>query len=322
MIKNKISKTVWSISLPVFFMILLILPLLFILVKRYFSTELISFSIFNSFILTSGMLLNIFIFRELEDRVKNFAILLLIVFTSAGFSISGFIYILIYHPLFFLYGIEVIVSYILLTFILITGLSLFSCASIHNQRVINNERELREKIERMMYSSKINPHFLFNSLNLMVSLLDDKLKAEHVLISLSELLRYNLEASKKELVSLKSELDSIKKYLYIQKERFGNRLSYEINCDIDIKIPPLILQPIVENSIKHNIDTCNSINITVSVFKKKNLLLINLFDSEKKIETEMIGKGTGLEVVKKIVEVNSGSLRIENGGVIICFPDK
>lgn len=303
-------------------MILLILPLLFILVKRYFSTELISFSIFNSFILTSGMLLNIFVFRELENRVKKNTILLLIVLSSSGFSISGFIYIIIYHPLFFLYGIEVIISYVLLTFILITGLSLFSCSFIHNQKVVNNERELREKIERMMYSSKINPHFLFNSLNLMISLLDDKEKAENVLISLSELLRYNLDASKKELIPLNSELDSIEKYLYIQKERFGERLDYEISCNNSANIPPLILQPLVENSIKHNIDMCHRIKITITVIKEDSNLIINIFDSEKKIEERMIGKGTGLEVVKKIVEVNRGTLRIKNGGITICFPNK
>lgn len=303
-------------------MILLILPLLFILVKRYFSTELISFSIFNSFILTSGMLLNIFVFRELENRVKKNTILLLIVLSSSGFSISGFIYIIIYHPLFFLYGIEVIISYVLLTFILITGLSLFSCSFIHNQKVVNNERELREKIERMMYSSKINPHFLFNSLNLMVSLLDDKDKAENVLISLSELLRYNLDASKKELIPLNSELDSIEKYLYIQKERFGERLDYEISCNNSANIPPLILQPLVENSIKHNIDMCHRIKITITVIKEDSNLIINIFDSEKKIEERMIGKGTGLEVVKKIVEVNRGTLHIKNGGITICFPNK
>ncbi|MDA3810026.1 MAG: histidine kinase, partial [Spirochaetaceae bacterium] len=171
-------------------------------------------------------------------------------------------------------------------------------------------------------SSKINPHFLFNSLNLMVSLLDDKEKAEDVLIRLSELLRYNLEASKKRSIPLKEEINSVEKYLFIQKERFGKRLDYEISGKSEQEIPPLLLQPLVENSIKHNLDNSEYIKISIIIEEKDKTLNISVTDSEALLEEEMIGGGTGLEVTRKRVELSFGKLTIKDGGINICLPMK
>lgn len=315
------------IIIPVFLLTLFLLPLIFMLVKRYFSVELIPFSLVNSLIMTGGILLNIFVFRHL--KIKNIYIYILIILVSAGFSISGLIYIIINHPLFFLYGMEVMVSYILIIFIIITALSLFSFGLFSYQLLIDEEREkreaevkLREEMERQIYSSKINPHFLFNSLNLMVSLLDDKDRAEDVLIQLSELLRYNLEASQKKSIPLKEELQNVEKYLFIQKERFGSRLDYKITGESKHEIPPLLLQPLVENSIKHNLDESDFIKIEISIEESDTLLTIFVIDSKALITTDMVGLGTGLEVTKKRVELCSGTFKILNGGVEICLPIK
>lgn len=317
---HKYSKLITSIFLPVFLMTLFILPLLFTVLKRYFSFELIPTSIVNSLIMTGGILLNIFIHRQLFGKLNTLYIYILLFFTSVGISLFGFVYILISHPLFFLYGLEVIISYILIIFIIISSISFFTSGIYRFQKKIEEESKLRERMEREMYSSKINPHFLFNSLNLMVSLLDDKDKAEDVLIRLSELLRYNLEASKKEKISINLELDSVRKYLYIQKERFGKRLDYKINSQSKCLIPPLLLQPLVENSIKHNLDKINHILITIDTKEINNLLHITIMDSESKLNENMVGNGTGLEVTKKRIELNMGTFQIKNGGIEICLP--
>lgn len=316
----KNSNLITSIFLPVFLMTLFILPLLFTVLKRYFSFELIPTSIVNSLIMTGGILLNIFIYRQLLGKLKTLYINLLLFFTSAGLSLFGFIYILISHPLFFLYGIEVIVSYILIIFIIISSISFFTCGIYRYQKKVELESKLREEMERQMYSSKINPHFLFNSLNLMVSLLDDKDKAEDVLIRLSELLRYNLEASKKDKISINQELESVEKYLYIQKERFGKRLDYKVTSKSQNLIPPLLLQPLVENSIKHNLDSVNHILISIDVREIKSFLYITIKDSESKLKEDMIGKGTGLEVTRKRIELSKGTFNIKEGGIEICLP--
>ncbi len=319
MIKTIKFKLLRSLFLPIFLMTMFLLPLLFILVKRYFSLELLPLSFFNSLILSGGMFLNIFIFIQLLDKIKIGYIYTLIVLSSAGFAITGLLYIIFNQPLFFLYGSEVLVSYILIIFIIITSLSLFSCAFFNYQKINEKEVKLREEMERQMYSSKINPHFLFNSLNLMVSLLDDKEKAEDILIQLSELLRYNLEASKKDKIPLTEEIDSVKKYLFIQKERFGKRLDFEITGESDSEIPPLLIQPIVENSIKHNLDRARYIKIKIDIKKIDNKLVIYIIDSEATLLESMIGLGTGLEVTKRRVELCNGKFNIINGGVEICL---
>lgn len=313
--------------IPVFLMTLLLLPLLFILVKRYFSLELISFSLINGIIMTGGLLLNIFMFTQLSGKIRNIYINLLIVLSSAGFALSGLLYITLNHSLFFLYGFEVMISYILIIFIIITSLSFFSCGFFNYQKIIEDERQekeeekqMREEMERQIFSSKINPHFLFNSLNLMVSLLDDKEKAENVLIKLSELLRFNLEASKKKQIPLHDEINGIKKYLFIQQERFGKRLQYSIQGESEMDIPPLLLQPLVENSIKHNMDKCDHINISIIIENDDRYLRLSVKDSEAGLSEKMIGSGTGLEITRRRVILAKGEFTISNGGIQICLP--
>ncbi|MBI9100544.1 MAG: histidine kinase [Spirochaetaceae bacterium] len=326
--KMQSTAQLWrSLITPVFLMTMFLLPLLFILVKRYFSFELIPFSLVNGFIMTGGMLLNIFVFRQLSGKISNLIIYILIVITSAGFAFSGLIYITINHPLFFLYGLEVMISYIAITFIIITSLSLFSSGFFNYQEMVEEERQkrerekiLREETERQMHSARINPHFLFNSLNLMVSLLDDREKAEEVLIGLSDLLRFNLDVSKKKEIPLSLELEIIKKYLFIQKERFGARLEYEIQGDSPQMIPPLLLQPLVENSIKHNLDESDYVKITITIESNEEGLVLGIMDSYKLLKEEMIGTGTGLEVTKQRVLLSGGTFHIKNGGIEICLP--
>lgn len=327
MIKQSRAQLWRSLITPVFLMTMLLLPMLFILVKRYFSFELIPFSLVNGFIMTGGLVLNIFVFKELSGKIPIQLIYLLLLLDSAGFAFSGLIYIIFNHPLFFLYGMEVMVSYISITFIIITSLSLFSSGFLNYQKMMEEEKErserekvLREEMERQMHSSRINPHFLFNSLNLMISLLDDREKAEDVLIGLSELLRYNLDVSQKKEIPLQLELDSIKKYLFIQKERFGDRIEYEIKGKSNKMIPPLLLQPLVENSIKHNLDESDHIKIEISIKTENNKLYLQVKDSRALLVEEMIGLGTGLEVTRQRVELSGGELQIKKGGIEICLP--
>ena len=111
------------------------------------------------------------------------------------------------------------------------------------------------KAEIKALQTQINPHFLFNSLNTIASFVRiNPTKARELIINLSVFLRYNLEIGD-ELVDVYSELEQVKAYVAIEKARFGEKLHviYNIQDNIDIKMPSLIIQPIVENSIKHGI---------------------------------------------------------------------
>ncbi|MEA1897853.1 MAG: histidine kinase, partial [Bacteroidota bacterium] len=106
--------------------------------------------------------------------------------------------------------------------------------------------------ELMMLKYQLNPHFLFNSLNSINSLtLSDPEKARNMIVKLSAYLRYSLESDQENFKELKREIDNIRRYLEIEKTRFGERINYEEFIDnscLDQKVPSMILQPLFENA--------------------------------------------------------------------------
>lgn len=120
---------------------------------------------------------------------------------------------------------------------------------------IETHKELATKAELKALQAQINPHFLFNAINTIVSLIRTKPdKARDLLIHLGLYFRKNLHKNEDE-VNLDKELQHVKSYLEIEKARFGEKLEvkFDIPKNIKCSLPPLILQPIIENSIKHGI---------------------------------------------------------------------
>ncbi len=122
------------------------------------------------------------------------------------------------------------------------------------------ELELKESLkesELTMLKSQLNPHFIFNSLNSISSLtITNPEKAQEMVISLSEFLRYAIKPTPAKLIKLGSELEAIEQFISIEKVRFGDRLTVKIDCDAACKnklVPPLIIQPLVENAIKYGV---------------------------------------------------------------------
>ena len=105
--------------------------------------------------------------------------------------------------------------------------------------------------------AQLNPHFLFNSLNTVASLVrSDPQAAEATVDNLAQVLRRTLDRSRRTLSTLDDEVDYLKAYLSVEQERFGDRLTVEWSIDPrtrSLKIPPMTLQPLVENSLKHGI---------------------------------------------------------------------
>ena len=111
--------------------------------------------------------------------------------------------------------------------------------------------------ELEMLRMQLQPHFLFNTLQAAIALVqEDPRAAEDVLLRLSQLLRITLDQMGTDEIPLARELEFLDLYIGIQRQRFGDRLSFEIHADsatLDRPVPPLLLQPLVENAIRHGI---------------------------------------------------------------------
>lgn len=125
----------------------------------------------------------------------------------------------------------------------------------------HRERELRElahKAEIEILKAQIQPHFLFNTLNSISASVPAENEHTRVLIAeLADTFRYALRSTQEELVLLWQEIEFVKSYLLLEQSRFGSRLDFEIDvrsCDGQAMIPPMLLQPLVENAIEHGIE--------------------------------------------------------------------
>lgn len=127
------------------------------------------------------------------------------------------------------------------------------------ESLLRAERLEREKAQSQyeMLKQQVNPHFLFNSLNVLSSLIHvDTDKAEKFINEFSHVYRYILEISNKTLVSLREEIEIANSYLYLQKIRFSDGLQVDFSipeATLSKQLPPMALQLLLENAIKHNI---------------------------------------------------------------------
>lgn len=124
------------------------------------------------------------------------------------------------------------------------------------QMAANLEKELSQ-IKFEVLKSQINPHFMFNSLNVLSGLINkDVSKAQQFIDEFSQIYRYVLETIEQPVVPLNKELDFMRSYLFLQQIRYGTALTYSVNISANLLeqvLPPLSLQVVLENAIKHNV---------------------------------------------------------------------
>ncbi len=196
-------------------------------------------------------------------------------------------------------------------FLLTSSITMFSLLlySQQEQKELQSRQSESEKLRRdaELYKlrQQLQPHFLFNSLNSISSLTSsDPEKARHMIQQLSAFLRGMLKKDEEKLISLNDELEYLELYLDIEKVRFGHRLQTEIFSDESVgatRLPPLILQPVVENAIKFGLyDTIDDVVITIRAESNDHHLLItvrNPFDPETGRPSR--GTGFGLSSIRR-----------------------
>ena len=176
-------------------------------------------------------------------------------------------------------------------FVIALGRSLFIFLNDRYNGIINHKdmelarmNELHKQAELQSLRAKINPHFLYNALNSIASLATtDARKTEQMALALSDFFKYAINREQKQLNSLSEELNAVRTYLEIEKVRFGDRLSFKIDCPeelLNIQIPQLLIQPLVENAIKHGLSQITESGlIRISVSKEENKLKVRVYDN-------------------------------------------
>ena len=169
---------------------------------------------------------------------------------------------------------------------------------------IELQKELLSKTELKMLQTQINPHFLFNALNTIVSFVRTKPeRARELIMHLSDYFRQSLHTSNDD-VELKKEIENVESYLAIELARFGEKLRiiYDIPQGIKCLIPPLILQPIVENAVKHGIfNKEEGGTIWISAIERETVIELSVRDD---------GIGIELDLMNRLMEDMNNSYRI------------
>lgn len=163
---------------------------------------------------------------------------------------------------------------------------------------------LLKETELKMLKSQINPHFLFNSLNSISSLtLSDPSRAQEMIIKLSDFLRYNVSSGTDKFLPLHQEIENIKRYLEIEKVRFGNKLKYDFNINPDCEpqhIPAMILQPLYENAVKHGVyESSETVTIETRCVVKKNYFEVSITNNFDSLAVSRTGAGLGLRNIQE-----------------------
>ena len=207
----------------------------------------------------------------------------------------------------------------LLLVIVATVMSVAVPIKIWNSARIEHRLQEQEKLLMAArveaLASQINPHFLFNTLTSILSLIRSQPETARVLIvKLSGLLR-RLLSSQEHFVTLREELEAIDEYLDIEKMRFGAKLSVEKQIDpssLDVVVPSMLLQPIVENSIKHGLEPkVGQGRIVIKSVREKGHTIIDVIDDGVGVSVQegpnLKGNGIGLRNVNERLRVIYGA---------------
>jgi len=188
----------------------------------------------------------------------------------------------------------------------------FNHMRIRIKNLIEDIRKVSEKekdAEIRALKSQLNPHFLYNALGAVnwLAVENNQFQISDMLTQLSDLLRYSLDKDSSDTVTLRDDIRWLKTYINFQKKRFNKKIDVIFNVDpfvLDFRIPKLLIQPLVENSIIHGL----------ACVDRNGLIIINIQGHNNEIYFEIIDNGAGIESDKltEIVSEDNAGMGIKN----------
>lgn len=208
-------------------------------------------------------------------------------------------------------------------------------------RQMTETARLNEELSRSQLAalrSQMEPHFMFNTLNAIAGLVRDRREqaAVDMIVGLSEFLRRSCDDSHRLLVSLAEEVEYMQRYLDIQKMRLGDRLRISVDLPAELsgaQVPSLLLQPLVENAIKHGVaERVSGGSVRVTGARRNGSLHLSVYNDATNLPRgwPATGAGTGLANLRtrlRILHGDAAALRLERVGtegveVVVVLPFK
>ncbi|KAA3658351.1 MAG: hypothetical protein DWQ10_11355, partial [Calditrichaeota bacterium] len=188
---------------------------------------------------------------------------------------------------------QLAITFFILIFLISIASMLGSWVEIRWQE--SRFRQARERAELTALRAQMEPHFLFNTLNTITSLVkQDADKAENLLIELSEMLRYLFQNANTDRVALKDELHFTRLFVHLLQARFPQHLN--VNWEVDVVdeekfVPAFMLQPLVENAVRHGwIDQSKPLDIVIRLFRKDDFFCLQVIDNGQGLAPVMQAK--------------------------------
>jgi signal transduction histidine kinase len=225
---------------------------------------------------------------------------------------------------------DVLFGYLFLNLFVVAALIAMVHAFDGQRRSMRLEHALLESEMRLL-RMQLQPHFLFNTLNGIAELVHrDPGRAERAVIRLADLLRWSLQSGSLREVALRDELGALETYLDIQRLRLGDGVRFEIAADdevLGLAVPSLLLQPLVENAIRHGVRGAERATVRVSAERREGKLVLAVRDDGRGFAggwTEGTGLGTTRARLRGLYG-GAHELRIEDGAgrggcVVIALP--
>jgi len=184
-------------------------------------------------------------------------------------------------------------------------------------QILEHYREQKRKTNKMLLFNEIqlnalkgqlNPHFLFNTFNTLYGIsLQYPERTPDMIMQVSQLMRYQVENSSKELVSIEDEIAFLSSYIQLEKERVGYRCDIQYSDDFDesqnYKIAPMLLISFIENAFKHGACTIENCFVNISIQVKENRLFLNVSNSIPKKKKAVVSTKIGLKNTKERLEI-------------------
>lgn len=221
------------------------------------------------------------------------------------FILPGYYFISYYS-----YGdlLKFFAAFLILTTLLKLSKEWFELSKARQRIILLEKEKLGAELKALM--NQVNPHFLFNSLNVLYSLaMKNKAETPDAIIRLADILRYVIYDSNKETVTLNSEIELLNNYIRLQQYRIDASAQIAFDTDVkdrDIRIAPMLLMPLVENSFKHGIriDTGKTI-IHLKLSQHKNTIIFNIENTKGISGEEPMQKsgGVGLENIRSRLQL-------------------